>query len=435
MSTQKTLCHFIGFTGSSLLTAVLLSGCGTSKTEPSSSSLASSSVVTTSSSTSGQSSSVVLPTGPGVQTRPPNATGQTPMFKEQTRAPAMTSEEPYQVEEVATGLQTPWGIQFMPDGRALLTEREGNLRIIDASGVFSDPIAGVPAVKVGFQAGLLDVTIAPDFASSRMVYLSYSENRPNNKNCTTVGRGRLSNDERTLENFQVIFRQNLEWASDLHFGSRLVWSSDNLLYITMGERSLPETRYYAQDLDVTLGKVLRVNGDGSAAAGNPFFGGTEQAKIWSYGHRNIQAAAIHPETGKLWTIEHGPKGGDELNQPEAGKNYGWPEITYGEDYSGLPIGDGVTQRVGMEQPVYYWDPVIAPSGMIFYSGNMFPSWRNNIFVGSLTPGGLVRLMLYQDKVVGEEVIYNGRTRDVEQAPDGSLWILQERPGRINRIFR
>jgi glucose/arabinose dehydrogenase len=267
-----------------------------------------------------------------------------------------------------------------------------------------------------------------------MVYLSYAESRSAGKNCTTVGRGKLSADDRRLENFEVIFRQEPEWASNLHFGSRLAWSRDGLLYITMGERSLVETRGFAQDLDKSLGKVLRVNPDGSGATGNPFSGNAVRSKIWSYGHRNVQAAAIHPDTGELWTAEHGPQGGDELNKPQAGKNYGWPTITYGEDYfTGAKLGEG-TQKSGMEQPVYYWDPVIAPSGMFIYSGNMFPEWRGNIFVGSLTPGGVVRLMLRNDKVVGEQILLSGRTRNVEQAPDGSIWVMKD-DGTITRIFK
>lgn len=449
MSTEFTLKRIMALTGVSLLSVAALTGCNGSGGESSDSSVSSSSSESvssvsstsssTSSSSSSQSSSQPLPSGPPVQDRPPNASDQTPAFPEQTRAPGMTTQASYATEVLSSGYANPWSVKFLPDGRALMTERGGTLHILNEDGSSANTVSGVPNIYqsssgFGNQGGLLDVSIAPDFESSRWVYLSYSDDRGGGQNATNVARGRLSADESRLENVEVIFEQTPAWSSSMHFGSRLVWSPEGHLYITLGERSDAEIRDLAQDLDSTLGKVVRVNADGSAPSDNPFVG-EGLGEIWSYGHRNIQSADIHPETGELWTIEHGPQGGDELNKPEAGKNYGWPVITYGIDYSGAPIGQGITSQSGMEQPVYYWDPVIAPSGMIFYRGDMFEDWTNNIFVGSLNPGGIVRLRLHDGKVVGEEILSSGRIRDVEEAPDGSLWYLDDGDGSLRRLYK
>jgi aldose sugar dehydrogenase len=381
------------------------------------------------------SSSASDPSGPPVATPPPNASNQTPAFVGQTRISEVLSGIDLKQQEITSNLSSPWGMDFLPDGRLLISERTGSLVIVSTTGQISAPISGLPSILVGGQGGLLDVSLAPDFATSRMIYFSFSQDRGNGKNATAVARARLSTNEASLENLQVIFQQQPAWASSLHFGSRLVWSNAGLLYVTLGERSNPDSRVFAQDINTHLGKVIRINADGTAPSTNPFVGNPDaKAEVWSYGHRNPQSAAVHPVTGDLWTVEHGPRGGDELNRPEAGKNYGWPIITYGIDYNGSPIGAGITSKTGMEQPVYFWDPVIAPAGMTFYKGNMFPSWKGNLFISSMNPGGLVRLMFNGNRVVGEERLVGnlGRVRDVAEASDGALWVITD-SGQLVRL--
>jgi Glucose/sorbosone dehydrogenases len=376
------------------------------------------------------------PSGPPVNTGPPNASNQTPAFEGQTRVPEVKSNFSLKTDVVTNQLSNPWAIAELPDGRFLITQRLGTLVIVSREGQLSAPLAGVPAVYSGGQGGLLDVAVDPNFETNRFVYFSYSENRGNNQNGTSVARGKLSTDEKSLEDVTVIFRQTPAWNSTLHFGSRLVFDNDGLLYVTLGERSNPEPRQQAQDRNSHLGKVIRINSDGTVPESNPFVGTPNtKPEIWSYGHRNVQSAALHPVTGELWTVEHGPRGGDEINRPEAGKNYGWPIITYGIDYSGAPIGAGITQQAGMEQPVYYWDPVIGPSGTTFYVGDMFP-WQNNLLIGSLNPGGVVRIMLNGNRVVGEERLLSqyGRVRDVEVTSDGAFWIVND-DGQLVRVSR
>jgi glucose/arabinose dehydrogenase len=338
------------------------------------------------------------------------------------------------VETLAAGLEHPWALAFLPDGRLLVTERPGRLRIVSPSGKLSEPLAGVPPVFARGQGGLLDVIVDPRFMNNRMVYLSYAEPGEDGTAGTAVARGRLAEDSR-LEHVEVIYRQQPKVESEGHFGSRLVFARDHTLFITQGDRMWYRDK--AQDLSSALGKIMRLHPDGTVPGDNPFVGQANvRPEIWSYGHRNIQAAAIHPATGKLWTVEHGAQGGDELNHPEAGKNYGWPVITYGVDYGGASIGEGTTKQ-GMEQPVYYWDPVIAPSGMIFYTGDAFPDWKGNILIGSLRPGLLVRLILNADKVVHEERYLGDlreRIREVQQGPDSLLYLLTDSSnGRILRL--
>ncbi|OHV08784.1 PQQ-dependent sugar dehydrogenase [Kushneria phosphatilytica] len=375
--------------------------------------------------------------GAPMEAPPPNAPDQQPAFPAQTRAPAMQSTVELQVEVVADGLVHPWALAFLPQGGMLVTERPGRLRVITAEGDISEPITGVPEVDARGQGGLLDVVLDPGFADNRRLYLSYSEPREHGKNGTAVVRATLSTDGSRLTDVQPIFHQQPDWDSTKHFGSRVIPDGEGHLFITLGERSLPEPRQQAQSLESDLGKVVRINRDGSIPDDNPFVGRDEaRPEIWSYGHRNIQGAALRPGSGALWTIEHGPQGGDELNRPEAGHNYGWPVITYGEDYSGAPIGEGITKHEGMEQPIYYWDPVIAPGGMTFYTGNRFAGWQGNLLIASLRPGGVVRLALEGDRVSGEERLLEdlGRVRDVAQGPDGALWVLtDQRDGRLVRI--
>jgi len=330
---------------------------------------------------------------------------------------------PVRLDTVARGLEHPWALAFLPDGRILVTERPGRLRLVDRNGTLSEPLAGVPTVAARQQGGLLDVAIDPRFADNRLVYLSFSEPGEDGTSGTAVARGQLG--EGRLENVQVIYRQTPKVNSAMHFGSRLVFDREGRLFVTQGDRYGQRAR--VQDLSSTIGKIVRINADGSVPRDNPFIGRQgARPEIWSYGHRNIQAAALDPATGQLWTVEHGARGGDELNQPQAGKNYGWPVITYGVDYSGARIGEG-TEREGMEQPVYYWDPVIAPSGMVFYTGDAFPEWRGSAFVGSLNPGALVRLTIGNGRVTREERYLGavGRVRDVQQGPDGFLYLVTD----------
>jgi glucose/arabinose dehydrogenase len=341
-------------------------------------------------------------------------------------------EAPIRVTTVAKGLEHPWGLAFLPDGRMLVTERPGRLRIVEKDGRLSEPLGSVPEVLATGQGGLLDVALSPNFAQDRLVYLSFSEPGEDGAG-TAVVRGRLG--KRALEDARVIWRQVPKVGGPNHWGSRLVFTPDGALFITTGDRFGYRVR--AQDLSTTLGKIVRVTPDGSIPKDNPFVGQAGvRTEIWSYGHRNVQAAALHPETGELWTVEHGARGGDELNHPRPGRNYGWPVITYGVDYSGAKIGDG-TARKGMEQPVYYWDPVIAPSGALFYMGDAFPDWRGDLFIGSLQPGLLVRLDLEGGRVAREERYLDdlgARIRDVQQGPDGFIYLLTDSPeGRVLRI--
>ena len=339
------------------------------------------------------------------------------------------------VETVARGLEHPWALAFLPDGRILVTERPGRLRIVERDGRLSAPLASVPEVAARSQGGLLDVAIDPQFSENRLVYLSFSDPGEGGTSGTAVARGRLG--DAGLENVEVIYRQQPKVRSGGHFGSRLVFARDGELFVTQGDRQSSSFRLQAQDLSSDIGKIVRINPDGSIPRDNPFVGRSDaRPEIWSYGHRNVQAAALHPETGQLWTVEHGARGGDELNHPEAGKNYGWPTITYGVDYSGGTIGEG-TQKAGMEQPVYYWDPVIAPSGMVFYSGDAYPGWKGSVFVGSMAPGALVRLTIENGRVTREERYLgdlDARIRDVQQGPDGLLYLVTDAPdGQLLRV--
>ena len=354
----------------------------------------------------------------------------------QAQAPRSPTPAPVKgvvdVQTIAKGLEHPWSLAFLPDKRLLVTERPGRLRLVGPDSHLSEPLTGVPQVYASGQGGLLDVALSPAFDKDRLVYLSFAESGEGGAG-TAVARGRLG--ERGLENTQVIWRQEPKVSGPNHWGSRIVFRPDGTLFVTLGERFNYSER--AQDLATTLGKIVRINPDGSAPRDNPFVSRAgARPEIWSYGHRNVQAAALDSETGQLWTVEHGARGGDELNHPEAGKNYGWPVISYGVHYSYFKIGEG-TAKQGMEQPVYYWDPVIAPSGMVFYTGNLFAGWKNNVLIGSLTPGLLVRLVMKDGKVAQEERYLGDlreRIRDVGQAPDGSLYLLTDaRNGQILRI--
>jgi len=353
-------------------------------------------------------------------------------------SPGSMAAESYQsqagsisVVTVAEGLEHPWGLAFLPDGRMLVTERPGQLRLVAADGLLSEPLAAVPEVYENGQGGLLDVALDPDFTANRLVYLSYSE--PGGEGGgTAVARGKLGNDR--LEGVEIIWRQQPKLDSGHHFGSRLVFLRDGTLIVTLGDRN---RREYIPDMKAQIGKLVRINRDGTIPKDNPFVGNAAYSPdIYSLGHRNAQGATLNPATGELWTAEHGARGGDEINIPKPGKNYGWPVISYGREYSGGKIGEG-SSKPSLEQPVYYWDPSIAPSGMTFYTGDKFPAWRGNLFVGALKFQLLVRLEIDGNRIVREERLLadmGDRIRDVVQGPDGYLYLLtDESDGRILRI--
>lgn len=333
------------------------------------------------------------------------------------------------VETVASGLARPWAMAFLPDGRMLVTERPGNLRILAADNRLSEPLAGVPEMAAGGQGGLLDVAIDPDFRSNRRVYLSFAE--PGDGGASTaVARGVLAEDG--LEDLEVIFRQEPKVGGGNHFGSRLVFRGDGTLFVTMGDRFKFDP---AQDPSNHIGAIARINPDGSVPDDNPLVGdATARPEIWSYGHRNVQGAALNPETGELWTHEHGPRGGDEVNVARAGENYGWPLVSMGEHYDGRPIARPET-RPQFAEAIHYWVPSIAPSGMAFYTGELFPAWRGDVLVGALVAQSLVRLSLDGETVTNEERIDLGaRIRDVDQGPDGAVYVVTDASdGRILRL--
>ncbi|WP_338864966.1 PQQ-dependent sugar dehydrogenase [Myxococcus stipitatus] len=378
-----------------------------------------------------------VPTGAPVETAPPNVPEFKPAFAGQTRAPAVKTRTPFQVTEVASGFNHPWAIAFLPDRRMLVTEKPtGKLFIVTSQGKKSAPVEGLPPVDGRNQGGLLDVEIGPDYATSGLIYWSYYEPREGG-NGLAVARAKLVDGAKPrVEGLKVIFRMQPTLDSTLHAGGRLVFTPDGMLFITLGERSVLEGRVQARDLKSDFGKIVRIRPDGSIPQDNPFVGRKDaRPEIWSLGHRNILSAALDSR-GRLWEVEMGPRGGDELNLIEPGKDYGWPTIGYGEEYSGARIHKS-TQGPGMEQPVYYWDPVISPSGMTIYSGDLFPEWKGNFFIGGLSSQALVRLVLKNDRVVGEERLLldqDSRIREVVQGPEGALYLLtDERNGRLLKL--
>lgn len=339
---------------------------------------------------------------------------------------------------VASGLQNPWALAFLPDGRMLVTEKAGRIRIVTADGKLGEPLQGVPKVEARGQGGLLDLALDPKFAENALVYWSFSEADPEggSGNSTAVARGRLDGND--LRDVRVIFRQAPKFASSAHFGSRLVFARDGRLFVTLGDRF--SRRDDAQTLDNHHGKIVRIESDGRVPADNPFVGRAgARPEVWSFGHRNVQGAALHPATGELWADEHGPQGGDEMNVVERGKNYGWPVITYGANYgTSTKIGEG-TAKAGMEQPLTYWVPSIATSGLAFLTSERYPGWKGSAFIGGLRSQMLVRLELDGRKVVREERLLQDlgeRIRDVRQGPDGWLYVLTDSSnGRILRLER
>ncbi len=373
------------------------------------------------------------PQQPAVDARPANDPNQKPAAAGQTDAPERGSSVAFEVVTVAEGLVNPWSLAFLPNGKMLVTERPGRLRVVTPEGKLSEPVSGLPELVARGQGGLLDVALDPAFAKNNTIYWCYSEPREGGANNTAVARGKLVDEAAPrVDEVQVIYHQSPSLISNLHFGCRLVFGRDGTLFIAQGDRSITEGRMQAQKMDSLIGKIVRLNTDGSIPKDNPFVGKEGiSPEIWSFGHRNIQAATLHPTTGELWEVEHGTRGGDELNVARKGKDYGWPTIAYGIEYRGGQITGGIQSQAGMEQPAYYWDPVIGPSGMTFYTGSLFPAWKGNLFVGGHATNDLVRLEVQGDKVVGEERLLKDlqpkpeRVRDVRQGPDGAIYLLTD----------
>jgi glucose/arabinose dehydrogenase len=368
-----------------------------------------------------------------VETNPANSNYR-PAFTGQTRISAIRTSIAYSSRIVTSALVSPWGITSLPDGRLLVTQKAGTMRIVTTSGQVSAPITGLPAVNPGGQGGLLGLCIDPAFATNRMVYWAFSESRPEG-NVTAVAKGRLADNEATIEAATVIYRATPAYAGVNHYGGRVIFDRTGHLFLSTGERSDLATRPLAQSATAALGKIIRITTNGQPAPGNPNNG---QPEFYTLGHRNPQGLAIHPATGDLWQSEHGPRGGDEINRIRAGANYGWPTITYGLEYSGSRVGDGIQQREGLEQPVYYWDPVISPSGMTFYRGSRIAEWENNLFIGALSGMHIVRLVVdNNNRVTGEERLLSGenqRFRDITQGTDNALYAVTDQ-GRLYRIDR
>ena len=369
-----------------------------------------------------------------VETKEPNSAYK-PAFGGQTRVAGIKSATNYEGRVVTEALKSPWGITSLPDGRLLITEREGTMRIVTSAGQVGDPIAGIPKVNPTGQGGLLGIRVDPAFETNRMVYWVFSEPLPEG-NLTSVAKGKLSADEKKIEGATVIYRATPAYKGNLHYGGRIIIDKDGNLLVSTGERSDRVTRPQAQSLNSGLGKVIRITKEGKPAPGNPFAGQAgARPELYSYGHRNVQSLAIHPVTNDLWEAEFGPRGGDELNHIKPGKNYGWPTITYGIEYGGEKVGEGIQQKAGLEQPVYYWDPVVSPSGMTFYTSDNVPEWKNNLFISSLSGMHIVRLVIENDKVVGEERLLAGefqRFRDITLGKDGALYAVTDQ-GRLYRV--
>ncbi len=372
---------------------------------------------------------------PPVETEKPNSDYKA-AFAGQTRISGVKTKTPYQIDILAKSLTKPWGIIPLPDGRLLITEKAGKMQIYDETGLRVKTIAGFPEVDDRGQGGMLDVALDPDFTSNQMIYWSFSEKQSDGKNLMAVAKGKLNESEEKIENPVVIFRAVPAMDSSLHYGSRLLFDKEGYLFVTTGERSIIEGRVQAQDLKSALGKIFRMDKDGNPAPDNPFLNQKDVIpQIYASGIRNAQGLDIHPETGDLWESEFGPRGGDELNIIEKGKDYGWPTITYGIEYSGEPIGEPIIQqKEGMEQPIYYWDPVLSPSGMTFYKGDAIPEWKNNLFIGGLSSQHIARIIIDGKKVVGEERLLadeGQRFRDIAYF-DGMLYAVTDQ-GRLYRI--
>ena len=369
-----------------------------------------------------------------VETKDPNSDYK-PAFTGQTRIGAVTTKSAYDSKVLTADLERPWGIAALPDGRFIVTEKDASMRIVSATGAVGDKLTGIPKADPAGQGGMLGLCIDSNFDKNKMVYWVFSEPMGNG-NVTSVAKGKLSSNEKSIENATVIYRATPAYKGALHFGGRILFTKDGNLMVSTGERSDLETRPQAQDLNSGLGKIVRITTDGKPVAGNPFIGKSNaRPEIYSYGHRNVQGIALHPVTGDLWETEFGPRGGDEINRVEPGRNYGWPIITYGIEYSGNKIGAVIQQKEGLEQPVYYWDPVISPSGITFYSGKGISEWKNNLFISALSGMHICRIVIENNKVVGEERLLSDekqRFRDITEGVDGALYTITDQ-GRLYRI--
>lgn len=372
----------------------------------------------------------VMVEGKSIESRPPEKSDDKPAFAGQTRAPYHATKPPV-VTTLTDKLRSPWSFAFLPDGKILITEKPGTMRVLDNSGALSEPVKNVPAVSAIGQVGLLDLALDPAFATNHRIFFSYSEAVGDTDSQIVIARARFDEAAGALGDVSVIFRAMpaLPKRQSANQGGRIVIGRDGNLFATIGDRSQSPPWLKAQELDNHLGKIIHITPDGKPAPGNPFIGKQgAMPEIWSYGHRSEEGLAIDPATGELWETEHGPRGGDKLNTPEAGKNYGWPVYVHGIDYPGTTIGEGITEKAGTEQPRYYWDPVIAPSGLAFYTGNLFPEWKNSVFVGSLRGQMLDRVTLSGKKVVSEEpllVDQHARIRDVRMGPEGAVYVLTD----------
>lgn len=371
---------------------------------------------------------------PPVETDSPNATYGS-AFEGQTRVNAVKTTTKYKSTVLNSNLSLPWGITSLPDGRLLITEKAGTMRIVSNTGIMGNAITGIPAVNASGQGGLLGLCIDPQFSTNRMIYWVFSEN-VSGGTVTAVAKGKLSANETTIQNATVIFRANPAANSNLHYGGRIIFDPTGNLFVSTGERSDLATRPLAQSVNGALGKIIRITTNGQPASGNPTFSQSDAIpELYSLGHRNPQGIALHPVSKELWESEHGPRGGDEINRVQSGLNYGWPTITYGIEYGGETIGAGIQQEEGMEQPVYYWDPVVSPSGMSFYSGNRIPEWQNNLFIGTLSGQHIIRLVIENNKVTGEERLLSEegqRFRDITQGTDEALYAITDQ-GRLYKI--
>lgn len=357
-------------------------------------------------------------------------------FIGQTRTSVAKTITKFKVEKIAEKIGKPWAIIPLPDGRLLITEKSGFMLIYSAEGALIHKITGFPAVNDNGQGGLLDVALDPAFNQNKTIYWSFAEKNDTN-NLTAVAKGQLSPDELTIQNPVVIFRASPALNSTLHYGSRLVFDKDGFLFVSVGEKSILEGRKQAQWLNSGLGKIFKITQDGKAAPGNPFIGQADaKPEIYSYGHRNPQGLDINPVTGELWEVEFGPRGGDEVNRILPGKNYGWPIITYGIEYDGKKVGEGIQQKEGLEQPAYYWDPVVSPSGIVFYNSDSIPEWKNNLFISCLSGNHIARLVIENNKVIGEESLLSDkkeRFRDITQV-NGKLYTVTD-SGILFRISK
>jgi glucose/arabinose dehydrogenase len=393
--------------------------------------------ITGSNNTTGSTASTSITGLPPVETQAAISSGQKPAFEGQYRVQGIKTTSNVKITSFASGLRQPWGLDFLPDGRMIVSEKFGNIRLVSKTGTLSNPIQNVPAVRLMGDGGMYDVKLDPDFATSRLVFWCFVE-AVTGGGVTSVARAKLSADETRFDDLKIIYRASPVYSGPNHNGSRMLFDKQGNLFVSFGERFDDEIRKKAQDLSSSLGKIIRIDKDGKAVAGNPFEK-TEGAlpEIYSLGHRNPQGLAFHPTTGDLWSSDHGPNAGDEVNIIKPGLNYGWPTISYGIEYSGRPVNGGLTQQTGMEQPIYYYDPAVAPSGINFYTGNLISEWKGNLFMATLRGMHIVRLVIKDNKIIGEERLFSNlgeRFRYIIQGPDEALYTITDSPsGRIYRI--